>query len=125
MADRIDANRWLQPGDTFRSPNNRYRLSFQDDGNFVLYDDSDGSAIWASNTYAEDGNIQGRTIGVQSDGNVVMYQGENNAIWATSSNYDAQSPYLKLQDDGNLVLYDDNVEGAFWASGTSEGDRGL
>lgn len=118
MSDRIDCNRWLQPGDVFRSQSNQYRLEFQQDGNWVLYDEwNNNDAIWTSDTYTESG-IEGRTIGVQQDGNIVMYQGENNAIWSSGSSYDAQSPYLKVQDDGNLVLYDDNVEGAFWSSNT-------
>lgn len=117
MSSRIDVNRYLQAGDTFRSDNNEYRLVFQEDSNFVLYTSSD-EPIWSSDTWSESG-AAGRSIVVQPDGNIVLYEGEGNAIWATGSNYDAQSPYLKIQDDGNLVLLDDHVEGTHWASNTS------
>lgn len=120
MSSRIDLNRQLQPGDTFRSDSNQYRLTFQEDGNFVLYK-NDNEAIWNSGTYSDEG-AQGRTVIVQGDGNVVMYDGNGTAIWATSSNYDdCQNPYLRVQDDGNLVLYDDaHGDQAFWASNTNQ-----
>lgn len=73
MSSRIDVNRYLQPGDTFRSDNNEYRLVFQEDGNFVLYTSSD-EAIWASGTWSENGG-SGRAVVVQPDGNIVMYEG--------------------------------------------------
>ena len=112
MSSRIDRDRQLQKGDTFRSDNNEYALVFQDDGNFVLYN-GNGEATWNSGTYGSDA----QTIIVQGDGNVVMYDSQGGAIWASNSNYeDAQNPYLKIQDDGNVVLYDDGKEGAFWST---------
>ncbi len=56
-------------------------LIMQGDGNFVQYPAPDQPALWASNTA---GN-PGATLTLQSDGNLVIYQGSS-ALWSTSTN---------------------------------------
>jgi hypothetical protein len=56
------------------------------------------------------------SVGLQEDGNVVLYNGFT-ALWATSTSTTAAANFV-MQGDGNLVLYDaQNV--ALWASNTS------
>jgi hypothetical protein len=49
---------------------------------------------------------------MQGDGNFVLYYGYS-AIWATNT-HDNPDAYLKMQDDGNLVVYSD-THSALWA----------
>lgn len=99
----------LLPGQQMQTPDRKYSLFMQGDGNLVLY--SSGKAIWATNT-------NGKAVeffAVQSDGNLVLYGASGNPLWASNTNGSGGST-LFLQEDGNLVLYSRN--GAVWASNT-------
>jgi hypothetical protein len=55
----------------------------------------------------------------QSDGNLVIYNAANQAVWASGTSGRGTPPYQAvMQSDGNYVLYDANGT-ALWASGTS------
>lgn len=98
----------LRPGEKIQSANGRYTLTYQTDGNLVVYDGT--TAKWASNT---NGRPVGRAI-MQTDGNLVIYGPNNAFIW----NSGTVSPGSKLimQDDGNLVIY--RADGSFlWNTG--------
>ncbi len=83
-------------------------LTFQSDGNFVLYrwisGQGFGSAIWATNT-------SGKSVGVaamQTDGNFVLYDSIARPYWSTNTwNCPGSWNYrqLDLQADENVVLY--------------------
>ncbi|MFJ5234898.1 hypothetical protein ACIQBJ_34045, partial [Kitasatospora sp. NPDC088391] len=109
------------------TPNRRLQgkvnyLIMQNDGNLVLYRNSDNAVMWSSNTA---GNFNA-SLKVQNDGNAVVYrngggEGIGGAVWSSNTpgnNY----AFLKLQDDGNLVVYrSDGGEGignALWATNT-------
>lgn len=49
---------------------------------------------------------------MQGDGNFVLYYG-NSAIWATNTQNN-EDAYIKMQNDGNLVVYSD-THSALWA----------
>ena len=144
----------LTPGQAIQSPNGRYRLAMQSDGNLVEYNGS--SVVWASGT-----NPAGARATMQDDGNLVVYNASNTALWASSTGGNpgayavlgdagefgvsstggvtlwapgrlvsgnrllgGQSLYspggrygLTMQGDGNLVEYKGAV--VVWASGTS------
>jgi hypothetical protein len=53
---------------------------------------------------------------LQEDGNLVLYKGINEPIWA-SNTANKQITMCIMQEDGNLVLYDD-VFNAYWATNT-------
>ena len=111
-------------------------LIMQGDGNLVLYNGS-GNPIWASGTNVNIGNTptsltlntsisQGALIispdgqhrlGLQGDGNLVLYNGSGNPIWASGTSGKGGSTLL-MQNDGNLVLYNGSGN-PIWASGTS------
>lgn len=126
MGDRIGLNQYIQPGQSFESQNGQYQFIFQTDRNLVLYkrEGDDNIALWASDTYSEDG-ADGYSVLLQQDGNFVMYDGNGTAIWATQSNYEAQEPFIAIQDDGNVCMYDDGQGGrdgnCFWATNTWQG----
>ncbi len=77
--DKLLSNEWLDVGDARTSPNGRFRLQYQDDGNLVLLDN--GHATWASHT---DGSDPGRVV-MQGDGNLVIYNAGGTAVWYSST----------------------------------------
>ena len=78
------------------SPNGKYRLEMQGDGNLVVY--TSNRASWYTGTFS---NLIDRLV-LQSDGNLVMYDAQGKYYWATMTD---SGSYLSMQDDGNLVLY--------------------
>jgi len=100
----------LRADQSIYSPDGRFQLVMQTDGNLVLYGPS--GALWSSTT-AGSGATFAQT---QTDGNFVVYTAANVPVWSsgTSGNPGA---WLALQNDGNLVIYDgSNV--AIWNSHT-------
>jgi hypothetical protein len=53
---------------------------------------------------------------MQDDGNLVLYEGGNHAVWATNTSGQAVSRCI-MQSDGNLVIYGFNGH-VVWASNT-------
>jgi hypothetical protein len=92
------------------SPDRRYRMVMQSDGNAVIYDGS--VAIWASHT-----NRPGSTLEMQTDANLVVYGPGHVALWATNRTGPNNS-YLQGQNDGNFVIYAPNGT-PLWASKSS------
>jgi hypothetical protein len=88
-------NQSLAVGHSITSPNGKYKLTMQTDGNLVEYDGS--AAAWATAT-----STAGSTVVMQSDGNLVIYSGTT-AKWAsnTSGNTNAS---LVLGDNGALQI---------------------
>ncbi len=97
------------------SPNGRYQLALPSDGNLVLNSYRNGSrqVIWSSNT----ANRQVKYGRFQDDGNFVLYDVNDRAVWA--SNTDGRGAYLAIQNDGNVVIYDANDK-AIWSTDTWE-----
>ncbi|MGH9278074.1 MAG: hypothetical protein ACRD12_08210, partial [Acidimicrobiales bacterium] len=86
------------PGSTTTSENDKYQVRMQTDGNFVVYDQTTGDALWDTKTT---GPGVHHAI-MQSDGNFVIYDNAGASVW--ESNTDPQPNYacfLRLQDDGN------------------------
>lgn len=88
----------LMVGDQLASPNNRFHLFLQRDGNLVLYDQA--RAIWVSNTHGKDS----KELLFQTDGNIVLYGGTGLPYWHTATHGKPITRFV-LQDDGNLVAY--------------------
>jgi len=86
----------ISTGQQINSPDGRFRLVQQTDGNLVLY--FGGSPLWAN--YAFGSNF---TTYFQSDGNLVTYS-PSGPVWNSETN--AIGARLALQNDGNLVIYD-------------------
>lgn len=97
--DRLQAESALLAGQALVSPNSRYRLAYQPDGNLVLYDDVGRTVLFATGT----GGLAGRTL-LQGDGNLVVYNSQGLPLWATGTAGHANA-LLVLLNDGNLVLY--------------------
>lgn len=114
--DHLDPGEALAPGQSLLSSNRKYELSYQDDGNLVVYSKGVGGRhpLWASNT-------SGRasvTCAMQGDGNLVIYDAGAVPLWATGT-WNKAGSRLFMQDDGNAVIYESG--GApVWASNTPQ-----
>ena len=105
----------LQPGGQFDGergvpcPSTRYFLTVQDDGNMVLkdrwrkYDFTNmRDWVWSTNTAGS-----GATKAImQTDGEFTLQTASGKTVWRTYTK-DAGS-WLKVQDDGNIVLHSPN-----------------
>ena len=55
---------------------------------------------------------------MQSDGNLVLYDGSNKALWSSNTNSKGVKPFrLVMQKDRNLVIYD-GYNKPIWATRT-------
>jgi hypothetical protein len=111
LGSAIHAGEGLQPGQYVLSPNGRYQLVMQADGNLVEYA-AGRRAVWASGT---DGH-PGATLAMQADGNLVVYGPDGAPLWA-SGTMGRGGSFVMPGDDGNLVLYAAG-SAPVWATGT-------
>jgi cell wall-associated NlpC family hydrolase len=96
---QVKAPGTLATGHSLQSPDGRYRLIQQGDGNLVFYGPN-GHWLWNTNT---DGKPANR-LAVQADGNMVIYTKTNKILWQTATNKN-KGGSLQVQNDGNVVLY--------------------
>jgi subtilisin family serine protease len=98
-ASRLTAGGRIDVNSRLTSPNGRYSLVVQGDGNVVVYAPGQ-RPLWHTHTFG----APGTGLLLQPDGNLVAASGTT-VRWhsGTWGNPDAT---LVLQDDGNLVLYD-------------------
>ena len=95
--DRLEIMDVLFSGESIISPNGKYRLRFQGDGNLVLSDRE--KVYWSSKT-----EKQGATkLILQSDGNLVIYNENNRPLWSSQTR-NSLADRLVLTDSGELKL---------------------
>ncbi|RKH39287.1 S8 family serine peptidase, partial [Corallococcus llansteffanensis] len=101
----------LYSGQSVQACGGRATLSYQVDGNLVVYR-YDGAPLWHSVTSGQSPGM----VRMQSDGNLVTYDAGGRPVWA-SSTAGQNGARLDLQSDCNLVVY--NAAGQpVWASGS-------
>lgn len=105
---QIHANQYIT------SPDGRYVLLMQPDGNLVIY--TSYGSVWS---LGYSGN-SGAFLSVQSDGNIVLYSSTQTALWNTGQR---GTTNIRMQNDGNLVAYNANGV-ATWQSSSSTYDSG-
>ncbi len=88
----------LTPGQQISSPDGRYRLTFQTDGNLVIYR-ADGVPVWWTGTVGISPNV----TRMQSDGNFVVYDTANQPRWHTHT-FGNPGAYLSMQNNGAFVI---------------------
>ncbi len=94
----LSSDQRLGPGQRLVSPNGKYILLNQSDGNVVLIDTHANRPVWSTGTQSRPGAV----LIQQGDGNAVVYQ-DGRSVWATGTN-GRTGAILRLQDDGNLVV---------------------
>lgn len=111
--DKLMPEEELLPGANITSPNGKYSLILQEDGNLVFYL-SKKYVLWASGVL--DNQIS-RCV-MQPGGNIVVYNANNLVMWALNT-HGHEGAYLVAHDHGDLVLY--SKEGSMiWHTDSSE-----
>lgn len=98
LAQDIYSNQSIQQNKKYWSGNNQYYLTFQNDGNLVIYNRTN-SSIWSSKTSGK-----GVKAVFQDDGNLVVYGQRDVVVYSTNTG-NRRADRLTMQDDGNLVIY--------------------
>lgn len=109
-ATTLQGGATLSPEQTAASPNGRFVLKYQSDGNLVLYDN--GSPVWAINCwpgcsgtgYAGNSFTPAGYGTMQTDGNFVVYNSSGAPVWHAGT-FGNSGAYLSIRDDGGLIVY--------------------
>ena len=109
-AGTLTGGRVLPPGQSVTSPDGRYALTAQGDGNLVSYGPGH-RVLWSSGTYGHPGAV----VTSQEDGNVVVYASDGTVLWA-SGTWGNSGFHLAVQDDGNAVVHRRDGSAA-WSTG--------
>jgi len=103
----IDPNEGLYRDQPFYSCDGRFRLYLQADGNLVLSQKaSDGqfkTILWKTNPLVDGTDTTGIALVMQGDGNLVVYDGHPNPLWATGTNGNP-GLYMKVTNDGDFQV---------------------
>ncbi|XP_073344173.1 B-type lectin plumieribetin-like [Pagrus major] len=102
--NKLSKNEKLNKGEFLRSNNLAWRAVFQGNGNFVIYDEEERNAKWATGTHGSGAN----RLCMQSDCSLVLYDGKNKPIWSSGTyinEADVDICHVELTNDGNLVVY--------------------
>eukprot|EP01084_Bolivina_argentea_P130932 231137_1 len=120
IGDELTSGGTLTGGQALRSLNERYVAAMQYDGNFVVYNTDTDVIVWATGTETT-GDESFITL-QNKNGNLIIYNGisrkkkrkKKRKEWS-SHGYSDTSSFLILQDDGNLVAYQED-DTAYWDS---------
>jgi hypothetical protein len=119
----LPPNQKMYPGQYLISGNGRFRLLLQADGNLVITDN--GAVVWIA-----DGNqIYSRTLYPKRMGEPLMFVISNNGflydpsrrrLWIAESTHSIDKSLwyntcMVIEDDGNLVIYDQRNGNLCWA----------
>ena len=112
---RLQSGEALHWGESIISPSGRYNVSFQSDGNLVIYK-AGGTALWSSQTFHNPAAI----CLMEPGGNFVLYNDLAQVVLSLGTNGNPGA-YLEIQDDGNFVLYRPDRQ-PVWSSKTVQPD---
>ena len=110
----------LTPGDMLVSSTKFFRLTYEvfaeKGGGSMTIRDWNDAVIWTTNT---DGEGLGRVI-MQPDGNFCLYNSDKQFCWGWTSDYHVitTGSFVKLEDNGNLVVYRSDKRTIAWQSNT-------
>lgn len=112
---RLRVGERLNFGESLVSPNGQHILTFQRDGNLVLY--CKGRAEWHTDTANRAQASGSLYAAIQADGNFVVAHKFWGYRWESLSNgYGARTPCVAVENDGIVSIYDDEVDGRHWCS---------
>jgi hypothetical protein len=118
----LPPNQKMTSGQFLQSPNGRFRLELQGDGNLVIKDH--GAVIWV----ADGKQPYSRTLSRKQRGapwfvvsnSGFLYDPARSRLWTAQSTDTKDKSYwyhshMSMQDDGNLVIYDQRTGNLLWA----------
>jgi len=109
-ADTLTAGARLYPGQAVSSLDRRFSLTYQTDGNLVLYGPG-GVPRWSTQVFSSPGYAE-----MQVDGNFVVYASNGVPVWASGTS-GLLNARLVVHNDGNVVIYTSSNVSA-WSTGT-------
>ncbi|SFS72734.1 DUF4241 domain-containing protein [Saccharopolyspora flava] len=109
--DRMRVGQTLRR-ESLTSPNGRFSLVHQDDGNIVLYDTESLRAWWASNTCGADTAL----CALRDTDGLVLFSPRGKRIWCSGATRPATE--LAVRDSGEVVITDAGGE-TVWTSGSA------
>jgi hypothetical protein len=120
MGETLNAGQSLKRGEQLVSSNGKFVLIMQPDGALALYQGapSSGTAIWTANALPLRAWARPLRADMQNDGRLVLYHGAGFPILDLGMSGDHPNARLVLQDDGNLVIFDQH-DNQLWTSNTS------
>ncbi len=92
-------NNAIPQGVSVWSNNKAFRVTYQDDGNVVIYD-ANRKPMWFTNTAGGTGGV----FVMQPDGKLMLRDAQNGVKWQSGTTGNPGA-YFGVQDDGNLVIY--------------------
>ncbi len=101
---------YLYPGDSLYSPSGNVMMSYQGDGNLVVY--NNGNPVWSSGTAGV--STPGFTA-MQNDGNFVVYDSVGSPLWS-SGTAGSSGAYLGLSDAGGFALFLSGGTAIWWTA---------
>jgi hypothetical protein len=122
------AGETLKPGQFLLSPNGRFMLAMEPDGDLVTSERPTGTPTWATGS----GGHPGAYAILQGDGNLIVYpKGRSapltgqptSALWQSETNGHPGAS-VRLLDSGNLVIRSHVGAAVLWQSGSVPGDIG-
>lgn len=118
----LPPNQKMTPGQFLQSPNGRFRLELQSDGNLVIKDS--GAVVWV----ADRGQAFSSTLSRKQRGapwfvvsnNGFLYDPARSRLWIAESTHTKDKSlwdhtHMSIQNDGNLVIYDGRQGDLRWA----------
>jgi hypothetical protein len=112
----------LLPNQSRETLDGRFRMTYQPDGNFVLYEG--GTALWSSNTSGTSAGY----VAMQRDGNLVVYDASETPVWSSNTfwigstarvvpNLDGEG---RLLSGGSITICDAGGTGRAWGTNTNQ-----
>lgn len=119
----LPPNQMMSPGQYLMSLNGRFRLLLQADGNLIITDN--GAVVWI----ADGSQTYSRTLHPKKMREPLMFVISNNGflydpsrrrLWIAESTHSSDKSLwyntcMVIQDDGNLVIYDQRTGDLRWA----------
>lgn len=118
----LPPNQKMTQGQFLQSPNGRFRLELQGDGNLVIKDN--GATVWV----ADRSQVFSVTISRKQRGapwvvvsnNGFLHDPARSRLWIAESSHTKDKSrwyhsHMSMQDDGNLVIYDGRNGDLLWA----------
>lgn len=115
----MGSNLCLKLGNYLCSPNELYKLEFQDyDGNLVIHKQGNGAfreIIWVSGSDNK-GAIEAC---LSVNGNLGIFNERHIRVWnSRSSTSNVTKVYAEIQDNGTFAIYNGNI--SIWSTGLRE-----
>lgn len=121
-ADILSATQPLKDGETIKSPGKVFELGFFSPGNssnryvgIWYHKISVQTVVWVANSDNPVTDLSG-VFSIRSDGNLVVFDGEENTYWSSKVSMTSNNASAALLDTGNLELRDGNSGLVLWQS---------